>query len=320
MPDWTGDGGVSAVFPDGIVKRHLVKNWREISTAHGFDEPLRANGICLLDGGDFLIAHLGAEKGGIFRLQADGMASAFLLEIEGEPLPPANFVTVDEKQRVWFTVSTRHTPRALAYRRDVADGFIAVMVDDKARIVADGLGYTNECLPHPDSKRLFVNETFSRRLTSFDIKADGSLANRKTVADFGPGTFPDGLTFDENGDVWITSIVSNRILKVSNDGDVQVFLEDVDRAHLDWVEAAWCDHTMGRPHLDKAAGRVLSNISNLAFCGESFDRAVLGCLLDDKLAMLDMPVRGHKPLHWNCDIDPLIQALSSLPSVAGPHT
>ena len=145
------------------------------------------------------------------------------------------------------------------------------------------------------------------------------LTNRKTVAEFGPGTFPDGLTFDENGSVWITSIVSNRILKVSEDGDVQCFLEDVDDGHLDWVESAWRNNSMNRQHLDKAAGRVLSNISNLAFCGANFDKAVFGCLLDDKLAMLDMPVCGYEPFHWNFDIGPLVQALSSLPAVTGQY-
>ena len=28
-PDWTGDGGVSVIFPDGTVKRHLATNWKQ---------------------------------------------------------------------------------------------------------------------------------------------------------------------------------------------------------------------------------------------------------------------------------------------------
>ena len=46
--------------------------------------------------------------------------------------------------RVWVTVSTRLTPRALGYRSDVADGFVVRRRPRGARIVADGLGYTNE--------------------------------------------------------------------------------------------------------------------------------------------------------------------------------
>ncbi len=308
-PDWTGDGGVSAIYPDGTVKRHLATNWPAIAEQLALDEPMRPNGICLLEGGHFLLAHLGAERGGIFSLAPDGTVSVFLNEIDDAPLPPSNFVTVDGVGRCWITISTRQVPRALAYRRDIADGFVVLVENGLARIVADGLGYTNECLVHPDGKRLFVNETFSRRLTSFDIGADGSLSNHTTIAELGRGVFPDGLAFDELGNAWLTSIVSNRLLRVSTDGAVDIYLEDADMEHLEWVEQAWRDHQMGRPHLDKAAGRVLRNVSNLAFCGDNLDRAVLGCLLGEELATLAMPVRGHQPVHWTFDIEPLVQAL-----------
>ena len=312
VPDWTGDGGVSVIFPDGTVKRHLAKNWKSVASQLNLDEPLRPNGICLLEGGDILMAHLGAEKGGVFCLSPDGSVSVFADRVDGMALPPSNFVTQDEQGRVWITISTRKTPRALGYRSDVADGFIVLVDDGKARIVADDLGYTNECVIHPDGKRLFVNETFVRRLTSYDLNQDGSLTNRRTVAELGAGIFPDGLAFDERGDAWLTSIVSNRVLRVSDDGSVEVFLEDADAGHLEWVEQAWLDHAMGRPHLDKAAGRILRNVSNLAFCGPELNQAVLGCLLGDRLATLDMPVRGQKPVHWTFNVDPLIRALESI--------
>ncbi len=315
VPDWTGNGGVSVIFADGTVKRHLARNWIPVARSLGLDEPLRPNGICLLDGGDFLLAHLGAERGGVFKLASDGTVSPVLMEVAGEPLPPSNFVTVDASGRVWVTVSTRQTPRAFAYRADIADGFIVVVRDGDARIVADGLGYTNECMPHPDGKRLFVNETFSRRLTSFDIEADGSLTNRTTVAELGAGIFPDGLAFDVKGDAWLTSIVSNRVLRVDASGKVDILLEDADQGHLDWVEQAWRKHAMGRPHLDKAAGRVLRNISNLAFCGSDLDQAVLGCLLDEKIAKVSMPVSGHRPVHWTYAIAPLIRTLETIDPV-----
>lgn len=309
VPDWTGDGGVSIVFPDGRVHRHLARNWSDVAQRLGIEGPLRPNGICLMPGGSFLLAHLGEAHGGIFALDPQGQVTAVLTEVDGAALPPSNFVTVDEAGRIWVTVSTRKTPRALAYRSDIADGFVAVIIDGQARIVADNLGYTNECLPHPDGNRLFVNETFGRRLTSYDLASDGSLSNRQTVVQLGKGTFPDGLAFDRHGHAWLTSIVSNRVLRVDGDGAVDIYLEDADSHHLDWVEQAYGQHAMGRPHLDKAAGQVLRNVSNLAFCGPDLDQAVLGCLLGDQLATMSMPVAGQPPVHWTFDIEPLIRAL-----------
>ena len=315
VPDWTGDGGVSLIYPDGQTKRHLARNWKNVSRAFGFDEPLRPNGICLLENGSFLLAHLGAMKGGVFRLDPDGTVAPFLLEIDGVDLPPTNFVIADNNDRVWVTVSTRTVPRADAYRRDVADGFIALIDRSGARIVADQMGYTNECVPHPDGQRLFVNETFSRRLTSFDVELSGDLSNRKTIATMGAGTYPDGLAFDENGHCWLTSIVSNRLLCIDDSGDSTVYFEDVDAEHLDWVETAWKNNSMGRPHLDKAAGQTLRNISNLSFCGENLDHAVMGCLLDQRLPMIKMPVRGYRPVHWTFDVSPLVNRFNSQPAV-----
>ena len=308
-PDWTDDGGVSVIFPDGSVKRHLARNWSQVAAQTGFDEPLRPNGICLLQGGSILMAHLGAERGGVFELKPDGSVSPLLLDIDGVALPPSNFVTVDASDRIWITVSTRQTPRALAYRHDVADGFVVLMENGKPRIVADDLGYTNECMVHPDGRRLYVNETFARRLTVFDIGKNGDLGNRQTLATFDAGTFPDGLAFDCDGNAWITSIVSNRVLKVTSEGTVETILEDADTAHLAWVEEAWRNHAMGRPHLDKAAGKILRNVSNLAFCGENLERAVLGCLLGDRLAVFDTLSKGAIPVHWTFDIGPLITEL-----------
>lgn len=284
------DGGVSILVPDG-------EQFDLVGQAGGLE--VKPNGICLMPDGSYLLAHLGAEAGGVFRLGKDGVISPFLLEVDGAPLPPTNYVHLDAKGRIWITVSTRKVPRSLGYRPDVADGFVVLVENGAARIVAENLGYTNECLVHPDGKRLFVNETFARRMSSFDIGDDGSLSNKTTVAEFGMGTFPDGLTFDREGGIWITSIVSNRVIRIAPDGEQQVVLEDNDPAHLAWVEAAFLQGTMDRPHLDHCQSERLRNISSLAFGGSDLKRIYLGCLLGDAVAVYDSPVAGYAPAHWN---------------------
>jgi sugar lactone lactonase YvrE len=286
--DWRG--GVAQTMPDGS-QRLFAASLPEGRT-------LKPNGIALRPDGSFLLADLGDTRGGIFHLERNGSVAPFLEAVDGVPLPPSNYVVEDGK-RTWLTVSTRHQPRALAYRKDIADGFVAVVDERGARIVADGLCYTNEAVPSPDGRWLYVNETFARRLTRFRIGTDGSLSGRETVATFGHGTFPDGLTFDAEGGIWITSIVSNRVIRVLPDGSQVLMLEDCDPAHVDWVEAAFQSGNMGRPHLDKASGRVLKNISSLAFGGPGLSTAYLGCLLDDRIAQFDAPVAGHPPYHWN---------------------
>ena len=125
--DWDGNGGVSITDPGGRTRK-LLSNWHH---------PIRPNGIALEKEGNFLLAHLGDESGGVFRLTPRGQIHPVLDSLGGQPLPPTNFVTIDHRDRLWITVSTRHVPRAAAYRSDVNDGFILVVEGDKARIATD---------------------------------------------------------------------------------------------------------------------------------------------------------------------------------------
>ena len=287
--DWRG--GVSHLRPDGTQTLYAGVTPAGIA--------LRPNGIALLPDGSFLIAQLGAEDGGVYRLERSGQVRPWLLSVDGIDLPPTNYVVQDHAGRTWISVSTRRQPRALGYRQDCADGFIVVSDARGARIAADGLGYANEVALDPTGRWLYVNETFARRLSRFSLRADGSLGPRETVTLFGVGTFPDGLAFDEDGHAWIVSIVSNRLIRVAPNGHQTLWLEDMDPEHLAWVETAYRDGRMDRPHLDGVRSQRLRNVSSLAFCGPDRRSALLGCLLGDHLLRVDMPSAGLAPVHWS---------------------
>lgn len=285
--DWRG--GVAVQEADGTQWYLLPKE----------EMNLRPNGICLMPDRSILIAHLGEEVGGVYRIAEDGTTTPFCIEVDGMPLPPTNYPHLDEKGRVWITVSTRKKPRSLGYNPVVSDGFIVLVDQGKARIVADGLGYTNECLVHPDGSRLFVNETFARKLVSFNIGRNGDLSNKTVIAEFSDGIFPDGMTFDTEGGVWITSIVSNRVIRIAPDGTRELMIEDCDEDHLKFTEMAFQAGEMGRPHLDKAYSKKLKNISSFAFGGKDLRTGYLGCLLDDCIYTFATPFQGYAPVHWN---------------------
>jgi len=287
--DWRG--GVAHLLPNG--EQRLYRG----TTPDG--RALRPNGISLNADGSFLIADLGEERGGVFRLTRDGDVSAFLDCVDGRELPPSNFVFTDHAQRTWITVSTRHVPRADAYRSDVADGFIVLADRKGSRIVADGLGYTNEAAIHPDGRWLYVNETFGRRLSRYRLDPSGELGSREVVTEFGDGTYPDGLTFDAAGCAWITSIVSNRVIRVFPDGRQQLMLEDCDADHVAWTETAFRTNRLERPHLDTIRSRRLKNISSLAFGGHDLRTLHLGCLQGDRIACIRQEFAGQPPVHWN---------------------
>jgi sugar lactone lactonase YvrE len=283
-------GGVTRIARDGRTELFVPKPALPFT--------LHPNGIALERAGSFLIAHLADDVGGVWRLHRDGRAEAVLTEIEGKPMPAVNFVLVDAQDRIWATISTRRQPRSLSYRADVADGFVLLIDKKGARIVADGIGFTNEVRLDAAERELTVVETFARRLTRFDVAADGSLSGRRVIAEFGAGTYPDGIALDVEGAVWVTSVVSNRVLRVTRDGKIEQLLEDADPEHLAWVEAAYRANTMGRPHLDQIKSKTLRSIASIAFGGPDLRTAYLGCLLGDRLPCFRSPVAGLPMAHW----------------------
>lgn len=251
VSDWRG--GVTRIGADGTQNTWLAQ-------AAGIE--LRPNGIALTPDGSFLLANLG-DSGGVWRLRRNGAIAPFLTEVEGLTLPPANFVVVDRHQRTWISVSTRQVPRQLAWRPNVADGFIVLVDGGGARIVADGLHYTNEIRLDPTGSWLYVVETFGRRLTRFRVRSDGSLRERQTVVTLGPGCFPDGFAFGPRGAIWITSLVSNRLLRFES-GSARTFLEDANAEYVDAVERAFAAGRMGAEHLGPIPGTTLQQLTSVA--------------------------------------------------------
>src|SRR5829696_8381904 len=83
-----------------------------------------------------------------------------------------------------------------------APGILALVTPDgTARQVADGVAFPNGIVVTPDNSALIVAESYSNRLTAFDIAADGSLSNQRVWAELGSGA-PDGICLDAEGAVW----------------------------------------------------------------------------------------------------------------------
>ena len=286
VPQWPG--GVTVVRADGGTQTLRV-------ASPALD--LRPNGIALAADGSFLIANLG-DDGGVWRLDRAGGLTPVLTEVDGVPLPPANFVTIDEQDRIWISVSTRLFPRQHAWRADVADGFVVVLDERGARIVADGLHYTNEVRPDPEGNWLYVVETFGRRVRRFPIRARAELGTAETVFSVpGQGFFPDGFAFDEEGGLWVTSLVSNRLLRFHGDR-IETILEDVNADFVERVEQAFESRTMTAEHLGRIPGTLLQQLTSLAFGGPDRRTVYLGSLHGSCLYRFRATLTGARLPHW----------------------
>ncbi len=284
-----GRGGVSIIRSDGT---------QELLLPDDAPDGFLPNGIALMPNRDVLIANLGAA-GGVWRLRPDGALSLEIAEADGLTLPPINFVGLDGQGRLWITVSTRVIPRQDAFHKGHADGFIVVHDNAGTRIVAEGLGFTNEAIVDPSGDWLYVNETIAQRTSRFRIRPDASLGPRETVAEYGPATFPDGFAHDSEGGVWIVSVGSNRVIRVSRSGETHLVLEDCEPAAMDALQAAFDQGRFDRDMIDIANQRPLANLSSIAFGGPDLKTVYMGCLGGERIATFRSPIAGAVPVHWN---------------------
>ena len=276
-------GGVLKVSPDG--QQQLIG----AST-------LLPNGIAMQQDGGFLIANL-SEDGGVWRIAPDGVASPWMTTVDGRAIDRVNFVMNDATDRVWACVSA--VDGSDQYPLTTATGTILLRDASGTRVVADGLHYTNECRVSQDGRTMYVNETFGRRVSRMKIGENGDLTHRETIATFADGDFPDGLTLDSEGGVWVVCVGSNRVYRIAPDGERQTIIDDAYGDTAQRLEAAFADGTLDRPLLSAARGRRLSNITCLAFGGPDLRTAYMGCLAGDSLATFRSPVAGLAPVHWN---------------------
>jgi sugar lactone lactonase YvrE len=284
-----GRGGVSVIRADGTQGLILPDD---------APDDFLPNGIALMPNRDVLIANLGAA-GGVWRLRPDGALSLEISEVDGLMLPPINFVGLDGDGRLWITVSTRVIPRQDAFHKGHADGLIVVHDSAGTRIVAEGLGFTNEAIVDPSGDWLYVNETIAQRTSRFRIRPDASLGPRETVAEYGPATFPDGFAHDSEGGVWIVSVGSNRVIRVSRSGETHLVLEDCEPAAMDELQAAFDQGRFDRDMIDIANQRPLANLSSIAFGGPDLKTVYMGSLGGDRIATFRSPIAGAAPVHWN---------------------
>jgi sugar lactone lactonase YvrE len=111
---------------------------------------------------------------------------------------------------------------------EFAPGIVAlVTADGCVRQVADGIAFGNGMAVTPDNLHLIVAESYGKRLTAFDIAADGGLSDRRVWADLGDGV-PDGICLDAENAVWYADVPNKRCVRVREGGQVLQTI-DLDR-------------------------------------------------------------------------------------------
>jgi sugar lactone lactonase YvrE len=96
--------------------------------------------------------------------------------------------------------------------------------DGSVHAAAAALRFPNGTVLTPDGATMIVAETLGRRLTAFDVAADGTLSNQRVWAELGTAA-PDGITLDAEGAVWVADASGPRCIRVREGGEVLATLD-----------------------------------------------------------------------------------------------
>ena len=254
------------------------------------------NGLAFDATGNFLIANFGTDS--LDLMTRDGRVTRLLDAIDGKPLGKANFVTRDSRGRLWLTVTTRMVPWTRHVETMSYDGYIAVIDERGARIVADGLCGTNELRFDVAEDWLYVAETTARRVSRFRVGADGSLGPRETYGPDSVGGFCDGIAFDAFGNLWSTLIMADRLIAITPDGELLTLLDDGQPEATAALDAAWRENRVTPEIMAPATGKIAPWMASLTFGGPDLRTVYLGSLRGSTIPYFRSPVAGQPLIYW----------------------
>ena len=98
-------------------------------------------------------------------------------------------------------------------------GRLWIVRDGEIKLLEDAMGTTNGIEVSPSGNKLYVNESLQRRIWVYNIKKDGSLANKRMLIAF-PDFGMDGMRCDGQGRLWVTRHAKGSIVILSPSGKV----------------------------------------------------------------------------------------------------
>jgi gluconolactonase len=254
------------------------------------------NGLAFDRDGNILIANFGTDA--IELMTRSGQSRLLYDAIDGQPLGKTNFVLSDSKGRIWFTVTTRLSPWTRSINEKVADGYVGLIDGNGIRIVADGFMGTNEIRMDAKEEWLYVVESNGRRISRLRVNADGSLTDREVFGPSDLGGIPDGFAFDAYGNLWITLIMSERLVALTPEGDLLTLLDDGDPVKVAAFDRHFHSGTMTPEVMASCKGTLAPWMASVTFGGPDLRTVYLGSLMGDTLPSFAAPVAGLPLSHW----------------------
>ena len=198
-------GGWIAKYTNGIVDTFVIKNNSRINIS-------KTNGLAFGKDGCLYVCEYG--YGQILRIDKNSNVEVYANGYNGEKFNRPNDIHLDNKGNLYFT-----DPKS--YDKNILDGRI-FFIDAKTKevkLIADSLAFPNGINISPIDKKLYICESAKQKIVRFDIGDDYSLSNKEDFVSL-PGGDPDGIEFDNNGNLFVAHFGGKAVYIFSPQGNL----------------------------------------------------------------------------------------------------
>lgn len=171
-------------------------------------------GLAFHPDGTLFIADSGPSVHGILTVTPDGAMTTVVDAYDGTPFNGANDLVFAANGMLYFSDpygSTMANPVGAFYR---------LHPDRRLEQIDRGLAFPNGVALAADGSAVFLAETWPNRIHRYPIAADGTIGPRAVFAELSGEPGPDGMAFDENGDLYVAHYDGERVDVIDPSGAV----------------------------------------------------------------------------------------------------
>lgn len=189
----------------------IVKLKPEGEAAEFFNTGGIPAGLAFHRDGSLYVADEGDDIHGILRI-ADGQAAILVNEYQGKPLNGANDLVFDRDGVLYFSDPWRSS------RANPIGGFYRYSPGGSLEQIDTGLAFPNGVALAADGSAAYLAETGEHRILRYAIAADGGIGPRQEFAQLPGGEGPDGMAFDEAGNLYVAHYGGGRVAIFDSSG------------------------------------------------------------------------------------------------------
>ncbi|MBK8021240.1 MAG: SMP-30/gluconolactonase/LRE family protein [Chloroflexi bacterium] len=250
------DGHLYASGEGGQVYRISIENKtaQQFASTGGF-----GLGIAIDHQSNLYVCDMGVHA--VVRVRPDGSTSTYATGTADNPLQVPNYPVFDERGNLYVSDSRGWGQKNGLIYRFTPSGEAQVWCTTAS-------GYTNGMALSLDRSHLYVVESIPARISRVPIRADGSAGVVELVVEL-PKTVPDGIAFDERGNLYISCYSPDRIYRYTAAGLLEILFDD------------WSRISLNAP-------------TNVAFAGQDLERMAISSLGGYSIAWAEVGARGSR--------------------------